>query len=109
MHNSYNLGKKTVIPLVETAPHGVEPQPHRPIADLCSRDGKLCCYGRLEYDFLAFSCAWLPTFLIFFFLIPVCLQYLVRVPSSMQQSPSVTTLTKYVVCEDNNNNNNNNK
>ena len=28
---------------------------------LCSRDGKLCYYGRLEYDFLSFFCALLPT------------------------------------------------
>ena len=48
-----------------------------------------------------FSCffwALLPTFLVFSFLIPVCLYvYLLRVSSSMQQSSSVTTLTKYVV------------
>ena len=41
-------------------------------ARLCSRDGKFCYYGRLEYDFLAFCCALLPTFLMFSFLIPVC-------------------------------------
>ena len=32
-------------------------------ARLCSRDGKLCYYGRLEYDFLAF----VPCFLLFLF------------------------------------------
>ena len=42
----------------------------RPPARLCSRDGKLCYYGLLEYDFLAFVL--LPTSLIFSFLIAVC-------------------------------------
>ena len=32
-------------------------------ARLCSRDGKLCYYGRLEYEFLAL----LPCFLLFIF------------------------------------------
>ena len=39
---------------------------------LCSRDGKICCYGeRLEYHFLACVCALLPTFR--FFLISSCI------------------------------------
>ena len=62
-------------------------------ARLClrSREGKLCYYGRLEYDFLAFFCALLPTSLsryvysiIFVFL---------RLCSSHQL---LYTLTKYV-------------
>ena len=56
---------------------------------LCSRDGKLCYCGRLEYDFLVF----LPCLLLFLFysvLIPVCFSYvsLFSVASSVQQ-PSV--------------------
>ena len=35
----------------------------KPSARLCSRDGKLCYYGRLEYEFLAL----LPCFLLFIF------------------------------------------
>ena len=81
-------------------------------ARLCNRDGKLCCYGRLEFDFLAFFLCLASRleydFLGFvlcldcyfchsLFIIPACLQYLLRVPSSVQRSPSVTTLTKYVV------------
>ena len=45
-------------------------------ARLCNRDGKLCYYGHLEYDFLVFFCALLPTFLIFSFRILVCLSSL---------------------------------
>ena len=33
---------------------------------LCSRDGKLCYYRRLEYDFLFFFLALLPCFIVFF-------------------------------------------
>ena len=60
-------------------------------ARLCSRDGKIYYYGRLEYDFLAF----VPCFLLF-----VCSPslsryvYLLRVPSSVQQSSA--TLSKCV-------------
>ena len=35
-------------------------------ARLCSRDGKLCFYGRLEYDFVAFF----PCFQVVLFLLP---------------------------------------
>ena len=59
---------------------------------LCCRDGKLCYYGRLKYDFLAFFRALLPTSLSRY----VCLQYHVRVPSSVQQSSATISLTKYV-------------
>ena len=51
-------------------------------AQLFSRDGKLCYYGRLEYNFFAF----VPCFRYVF---------LLRVPSSVQQSSA--TLSKHVV------------
>ena len=53
-------------------------------ARLCGRDGKLCYYRRLEYDFLAFF-ALLPSFLVSY---PSLSRYfsLLRVASSVQQS-----------------------
>ena len=57
---------------------------------LCSRDGKLCYYGRLEYDFLAF----VPCSLLFLFSPSLSRYAYVRVPSSVQQSS--TTLSNYV-------------
>ena len=61
-------------------------------ARLWSRDGKLSYYGRLEYDFLVF----VPCFLLLSFS-PSLFRYvyLLRVPSSVQQSSA--TLSKYVV------------
>ena len=55
----------------------------------CSRDGKLCCYGRLECDFLALVPCFLrlASYVSYFLFIPVCL--------SVQQSSA--TLGKYVV------------
>ena len=62
-------------------------------ARLCRRDGKLCFYGRLEYHFLAF----VPCLLLFSFSPSFSRYvYLIRVPSSVQQS-SATILSKYVV------------
>ena len=74
---------------------GVARSPSR----LCSRDGKICCYGdALSTIFLLKICALLPTFLFLFFLFlffPASRYvYLLRVPSSAQQ-PS-DTLSKYV-------------
>ena len=61
-------------------------------ARLCSRDGKLFYYGRLEYGFLDF----VPSFLLFLFCPSLSRHvYLLRVPSSVQQSSA--TLSKYVV------------
>ena len=58
-----------------------------------SRDGKICyCVWTPWVRFSCF-CGLLPTFLIFSFLIPVCL---LRVPSSVQQ-PSWATLSEYIV------------
>ena len=50
-------------------------------ARLCSRDGKLCYYGRRQYDFLAL----VPCFLPFLFS-PSLSHYvsILRVPSSVQ-------------------------
>ena len=51
---------------------------------LCSRDGKLCCYGRLEYDFIDFRLASYFSYI----LLPysgTCVSPL-RDASSMQQS-----------------------
>ena len=61
-------------------------------ARLCSRDGNICYYGRLEHDFLAF----VPCFLLLLFS-PALSRYvyLLRVPSSVQQSSA--TLSKHVV------------
>ena len=56
-------------------------------ARLCSRDGNICFYGRLEHDFLAFLCF----ALILSFLIQVCLS---SSCSFVQQSSA--TLSKYV-------------
>ena len=69
---------------------GVARSPSR----LCSKDGKICCYGvALSTIFLlAFFGTVLPTFLIFF--LHPGMVYLLRVPSSVQQ-PSAT-LSKYV-------------
>ena len=62
-------------------------------ARLCSRDGKICYYGRLEYDFSAF----VPCFpLVLFSPAFSWFIYLLRVCSSVQQ-PSAT-LSKYVFC-----------
>ena len=60
-------------------------------ARLCRRDGKNCCYGRLEYDFLAS----VPCFLLFIFS-PALSRFvsLRRVPLSVPQS--TTNLSKYV-------------
>ena len=58
---------------------------------LCSRDGKLCCYGRLEYDFFAF----VPCFLLSLFSSLSRYVCLVRVPSFVQQSS--VSLSKYVL------------
>ena len=41
-------------------------------ARLCSRDGKLCYYGRLEYDFLTFFYFCLASYSPCFLLIPAC-------------------------------------
>ena len=63
-------------------------------ARLCSRDGKICYYRRLEYAFFAF----VPCFLLVISY-PALSRYvyLLRAPSSVQQSSSVTTLiSKYV-------------
>ena len=59
-------------------------------ARLCSGGEKLCYYGRLEHDFLAF----VPCFLLFLFLLPYPGMFYLRVPSSVQQSSA--TLSKYV-------------
>ena len=61
-------------------------------ARLCSRDRKLCYYGHLEYDFLAF----LPCFLLFL-LSPSLSRYvsLLRAPSYVQQSSATP---QQVVC-----------
>ena len=60
-------------------------------ARLCSRDGKINYYGRLEYEFLAFVLC----NLLFSFSPPLSLYvYLLRVPSYVQQSS--VTLSKYV-------------
>ena len=60
-------------------PDGVTRFPAR----LCSRDGKIGYYERLEYDFLlAYFCALLPTFLILSCLIPVCFILFLRLCSS---------------------------
>ena len=54
---------------------------------LCSRDGKVCYYGRLEYDFLAL----VPCFLLLL-VFPSLPRYVCRfrVPSSVQQSSAAT-------------------
>ena len=67
---------------------------------LCTRDGKICCYGDAMSTIflLACFCALLPTFRFSFFFsyfFPAYRYvYLLRVPSSVQQ-PSAT-LSKYV-------------
>ena len=58
---------------------GVTTSPTR----LCSRDGTTCYYRRLENDFLLLCLASLSRY-----------TYLLRVPSSVQQSSA--TLSKYV-------------
>ena len=65
---------------------------------LCSRDGKICCYGDAlsTICFLACSCALLPTFLfsLLYLFFPASRHvYILRVPSFVQQS---ATLSKYV-------------
>ena len=63
-------------------------------ARLCSRDGKLCYYGRLEYDFLAF----VPCFLLFLWS-PSLSRYvsLLRVPSTVQQSATLQQVLRVLV------------
>ena len=71
--------------------YGVTRSPAR----LCDRAGKLCYYGRLDYDFHDFA-VFVPCFLLFLSS-PSLSRYvhLLRVPSSVQQSSA--TLSKYVV------------
>ena len=59
-------------------------------ARLCSRVGKICCYERLEYDFLLLC---LASYFSYFLLPYPGMFYLLRVPSSVQQQSSATVLS----------------
>ena len=68
-------------------------------ARVCSRDGKLCYSGRLEYDFLAF----VPCFLLSLFSPSLSRHVSHRVPTSVQQSSAtlqqvVRVFSSCVVC-----------
>ena len=61
----------------------------------CSRNGKICYYERLEYDFLLLC---LASYFYYFLLPYPRMFYLLRVPSSVRQQSSATNCTpsKYV-------------